>query len=109
VGVDAVTCQLGELLETVGPIPDAQLGGAQAKNRLTKRLARTLRIMENVRTANGRIATAGPKKTRGLINTMIRDLEHGISKGKVDPSIGNSLIAMLNSVLDSLEPLIKRR
>lgn len=108
-GVDAVTCALGELIETVAPIPDTQLGGAQAKNRLTRRLSRSLRIMENVRTANGRIATAGPKKTRGLINAMIRDLEHGIAKGKVDPSTGNSLIAMLNAVLGDLQPLIQRR
>jgi hypothetical protein len=109
VGIDAVSCRLGELLETIGAIPDTQLGGPQAKNRLTKRLSRALRIMENVRTANGRIATAGPKKARGLINTIIKDIQHGISKGKIDPSTGNSLLAMLNSVLDNLQPLIKRR
>ena len=108
-GVEAVTCALGELVQTVAPIPDAQLGGAQAKRRLTKRLSRSLRIMDNVNTATGRLVIAGPKKTRGLINVMIRDLEHGIAKGKVDPTTGNSLIAMLNAVLGDLQPLIKRR
>jgi Dictyostelium (slime mold) repeat len=109
VGVDAVSCRLGELLETTGPIPDTELGGAQAKNRLTKRLSHALRIMDKVSTAKGRLVIAGPKKARSLIKTVVRDLQHGVSRGKVDPSTGNSLIAMLGSALDNLQPLIKRR
>ena len=104
-----MTCRLGELFQAIGPVPEGQLGGTRAKNRLTKRVSRTLRIMENVRTANGRFATVGPKKARTLIQAIIRDLERRIAKGKVDASTGNSLLALVRAALDNLQPLIKRR
>ena len=108
-GIDAVTCSLGEQLEAVAKIPADQLGGVQSKSRITRRLDRALRIMEKVRTATGRLAIAGPKKARSELKTLIREVERGIKKGDIDPTIGNALIAEVQSTLESLQPLIKRR
>jgi hypothetical protein len=108
-GIDAVTCSLGEQIELVGPIPADQLGGTQSKKRITRRLDRSLRIMEKVRNATGRIAVTGPKKTRTELKQLTRELERGIRKGSIDPTIGNALLAEVQATLASLQPLIKRR
>jgi hypothetical protein len=108
-GVDSVTCQLGELLEDVAPIPAEQLGGAQSKAKITRRLDKALRIMEKVRTATGRLATAGPKKARAELRTLIREVERGIRKGNIDPTVGNALLEGVRATLESLQPFIKRR
>ena len=108
-GIDAVTCSLGEQLEAVAIIPVDDLGGPQSKNRITRRLERALRLMEKVRNATGRLAVAGPKKTRTLLQAVIRDLERGIRKGSIDPTVGNALLEDVRGTLESLQPLIKRR
>ena len=108
-GFDAVTCRLGESLETVGAIPEGELGGPQTKNRITRRLDRALRLMEKARTAKGRLAIAGPKKARHLIQGIIRDLERGIARGTINATTGNALLAEVRSVLENIQPLIRRR
>jgi hypothetical protein len=108
-GIDSVTCHLGELLEEVATIPADLLGGAQSKRRITRRLDRALRIMENVRTATGRLAVAGPKKARAELRTLVREVERGIRKGNIDPTVGNALLAEVREILANLQPLIKRR
>jgi hypothetical protein len=108
-GIDSVTCRLGETLEDVATIPADQLGGTQSKNKITRRLDRALRIMEKVRNATGRLAVAGPKKARAQLQTLTREVERGIRKGSIDPTVGNALLAEVRATLESLQPLIKRR
>jgi hypothetical protein len=108
-GVDSVTCNLGEVLEDLASIPADQLGGASSKKKIQRRLDRSLRIMEKVRNATGRILVAGPKKARAQLTTLIRELERGIRKGSIDPTIGNAIIEEVRSALASLQPFIKQR
>jgi hypothetical protein len=81
----------------------------QAKSRFNKRLSRALRIVNNASTATGRLANQGPKKARVVIQGLIKDVERGIAKGRVDPTAGTVLLNQLQSALDNLQPLIKRR
>jgi len=93
----------------VGVVPEGELGGPQTKNRISRRLDHALRLIEKARTATGRLAIAGPKKARHLIKSIIRDLERGIAKGKINVITGNALLAQVRSALENVEPLVKRR
>jgi len=105
-GLKGIACQLAALVDLLEATPDTDLGGA--KDQFLKRINKALRLIERAQTANGRLATANPRKARALLKAFIGVLARRTDHDKISRELADQLRELAETVRSQLLPFTKR-
>lgn len=102
VGFDLLSCEASTLSASLDAVPASDLGGADQQERLSRILARVERLIDRAATAQGRLATANPRRSRHLLNRFVHILQHGVERGRIAAGVADPLAAMATQLLDDI-------
>jgi len=83
-------------------LPPTVLGGADQQQRFSRLLTRVERLIDRAATAQGRLATANPRRSRHLLLRFVHVLERRVERGQIATGVADPLVAMATQLLDDI-------
>jgi len=106
-GFDAVSCKLTAIQDLLNSTPPDQRGGDRLGTKLSGRITGAIAKLEAARAAD-----AGSKKQKArlkAVNKLIKNftnlVQHGLAKGKIDPTVAAQLLDLANGASSGVVPL----
>jgi len=102
VDFDLLSCEASTLSASVDALPPTVLGGADQQQRFSRLLTRVERLIDRAATAQGRLATANPRRSRHLLLRFVHVLERRVERGQIATGVADPLVAMATQLLDDI-------
>jgi hypothetical protein len=107
-GLDAVTCRLDTLSNTIAVTPATDVGGSRAQRRLQVKVGKAHRMVDVARRSEGKRRAARLRHASRLLGSFIRAVQRGEQRGKIEPGIGGRLLELATGAESQLLPLVNQ-